>query len=74
MTETTPIAAATTLRSEMRERTAQAVEALVKRIGPHLVALDPDAMATVLTCELVRVVEGVEHEHLSRLAEIAQPG
>ena len=74
MSATSPIESASQLRAEMRERTAQAVEALVKRIGPHLVALDADSMAQVLTCELVRVVEHVEHEHLARLAEIAQPG
>ena len=32
------------------------------------------AEATVLTVELVRVVDGIEHEHMHRLAEIATPG
>lgn len=70
----TPLETASQLRSEMRERTQQAVEALVKRLGPSLERLDVDSLAALLTVELVRVVEGVEHEHLGRLAEIAHPG
>ena len=70
----TPIETASQLRSEMRERTGQAIEAMLKRLGPSLARLDAESLAAILTCELVRVVEHVEHEHLSRLAELATVG
>ena len=74
MTATSPIESASQLRSEMRQRTQQAIEALLKRLAPDLERLEADDLAVVLTCELVRVVEHVQDEGLQRLAEIAQGG
>lgn len=71
MTAPHPIDAATMLRSEQRERLAQALEALVTRLAPDLARLDVDSLAAILSVELVRVVEGVQAEALHELAEIA---
>ena len=69
-TASTPLESATTLRAEMRERTAQAIEAMLKRLAPHLAGLDPDTLATVLCVELVRLVGGVQDEGLRQIAEL----
>ena len=74
MHDGTPIAAATTLRAECRERTQQGVEAMLRRLGPHLVGLDVDSLATILAVELSRVAEAAQDEALHELAALATQG
>ena len=69
-----PLDTATQLRSEMRQRTQQAIEALLKRLAPDLERLEADDLAAILTVELVRCVEDAQGEALRELAELAQAG
>jgi hypothetical protein len=69
-----PIESASQLRAECRERTQQGVEAMLRRLGPHLVGLDADSLAVILSAELSRVVESAQDEALHELAALATQG
>jgi hypothetical protein len=71
MTAPTPIDLATTLRSEMAEHMRNAIEAALFQLAPHLVGLNADSLAVILSEELLAVVQTVQDEHLHQLAEIA---
>lgn len=67
-----PIDAAAMLRSEMRERLACSVEAMLTYLRPTIPGLTVEATVALMSMELLHVVETVNGEHLGRLAELAR--
>jgi hypothetical protein len=55
----------------MADHMRNAIEAALFQLAPHLVGLSADALAVILSEELLAVVETVQAEHLHKLAALA---